>query len=130
MAIAFEVSALIPASPETIYKAWLDSEGHSRMTGGEARMSSELGGEFDAWDGYIIGRNLELEYGKHIVQSWKTVEFDDGEPFSFIDITLTPEDNGTRIRLTHMNLPAHGSQYEQGWIDNYFEPMREYFGSL
>ena len=33
MAINFEVSEVIPASPETVYNAWLDSEEHARMTG-------------------------------------------------------------------------------------------------
>ena len=128
MAHEFEVSAWIPASPEEIYTAWLDSDCHTQMTGGEAKVSSEVGEEFEAWDGYITGRNLELDYGKHIVQSWRTVEFDDGEPASFIDIVLTPGAGGTLVRLIHMNLPADGDQYEQGWVDNYFEPMKAYFG--
>ena len=79
MAIEFVVSVLIPASPQEIYTAWLSSDGHSKMTGGSATMSAEVGGEFDAWDGYIRGRNLELEYGKRIVQSWRTVEFEEDE---------------------------------------------------
>jgi len=44
MAMEFELSALILAPPEAIYEAWLDSEGHTKMTGGEAKVSSEVGG--------------------------------------------------------------------------------------
>jgi len=127
MAMEFEVSALILAPPEAIYEAWLNSEGHTKMTGGEAKVSSEVGGEFEAWDGYIRGRNLELEYGKRIVQSWRTAEFADGEADSRIEITFDREGDGTKVTLRHTNLPAHGEQYEQGWVDNYFEPMNEYF---
>lgn len=129
MAIEFEVSALIPASPEVVYEAWLDSEGHTKMTGGEAKVSSEVGGEFEAWDGYIQGRNLELEYGKRIVQSWRTSEFADDEADSRIEITLDREGDGTKVTLRHTNLPPHGEQYEQGWVDSYFVPMQEYFES-
>jgi len=129
MAIEFEVSALIPASPEVVYEAWLDSEGHTKMTGGEAKVSSEVGGEFEAWDGYIQGRNLELEYGKRIVQSWRTSEFADDEADSRIEITFDREGDGTKVTLRHTNLPPHGEQYEQGWVDSYFVPMQEYFES-
>lgn len=129
MAIEFEVSALIPASPEVVYEAWLDSEGHAKMTGGEAKVSSEVGGEFEAWDGYIQGRNLELEYGKRIVQSWRTAEFADDEADSRIEITFDREGDGTKVTLRHTNLPPHGEQYEQGWVDSYFVPMKEYFES-
>ena len=129
MAIEFEVSALIPASPEVVYEAWLDSEGHTKMTGGEAKVSSEVGGEFEAWDGYIQGRNLELEYGKRIVQSWRTSEFAENEADSRIEVTFDREGDGTKVTLRHTNLPPHGEQYEQGWVDSYFVPMQEYFES-
>jgi activator of HSP90 ATPase len=127
MTMEFVVSALISASPEEIYTAWLSSEGHTQMTGGSASISAEVGAEFDAWDGYIHGRNLELEYGKRIVQSWRTVEFDEDEADSRIEITLEPVGEQTKLILRHTGLPPHGGQYEQGWVENYFEPMKKYF---
>ena len=130
MAIEFVVSALIPASPEEIYKAWLSSEGHTHMTGSPASVSAEVGGEFEAWDGYIHGRNLELEHGKRIVQAWRTTEFNDDESDSRIEITLEPVGDETKVTLKHTGLPPHGEQYEQGWVESYFEPMKEYFGGL
>ena len=77
MPYTFTLTATIPASPEEIYEAWLDSLGHSEMTGGEANMSGQVGAEVSAWDGYISGRNLELIPGERIVQSWRTTEFAD-----------------------------------------------------
>lgn len=127
MAIEFEVSTVIAASPEAIYDAWLDSESHSRMTGGLARVSAEMGAEFEAWDGYIHGRNLALERGKRIVQSWRTSEFDASEADSQIEVTFQPSEGGTKVTIRHTNLPSHGTQYEQGWVEAYFQPMKEYF---
>jgi activator of HSP90 ATPase len=127
MTIEFVVSALFPASAEEIYNAWLTSEGHSNMTGSSASVSAEVGGEFDAWDGYIHGKNLELEPGKRIVQSWRTSEFSKDEPDSRIEITLKPVGKQTKLTLKHTNLPPRGGQYEQGWVESYFEPMKEYF---
>lgn len=130
MAIKFELSVLLPATPQEVYTAWLSSEGHSQMTGGSASISGEVGAEFEAWDGYIHGKNLELEYGKRILQSWRTVEFELDDPDSRLEITLEPAGEGTKLTLKHTGLPSHGGQYEQGWVDNYFEPMQEYFASL
>jgi uncharacterized protein YndB with AHSA1/START domain len=130
MAIEFVVSTLLPATPEEIYHAWLSSEGHSKMTGSAATVSAEVGGEFDAWDGYIHGKNLELVPHKRIVQSWRTSEFSGDEPDSRIEITLEPAGKLTKLSLHHSGLPPHGGQYETGWVESYFEPMKEYFTSL
>ena len=88
MPYTFTLTATIPASPEEIYQAWLDSIGHSEMTGGEATTSDEVGAEVSAWDGYISGRNLELVPGERIVQSWRTSEFGDEEEDSVITVVL------------------------------------------
>ncbi len=128
MQIQFEVSAVIPSDPEILYGAWLDSELHSAMTGAEADVSAEVGGSFSAWDGYIEGENLELVPGRRILQAWRTVEFAPEEPNSTLEILFEPAEHGTKITIHHTQLPAHGMQYKQGWIDSYFEPMRLYFG--
>ncbi len=127
MALEFEVSAVIPATRDELYTAWLDSAAHSAMTGGRANASADVGDSFEAWDGYIQGRNVELEPGRRIVQSWRTVEFHNSEPDSQIEITFDDAAGGTKVTLRHTNLPPHGGQYEQGWLDNYFHPMAEYF---
>jgi uncharacterized protein YndB with AHSA1/START domain len=128
LSIEFEVSDVIPATPEAIYQAWLDSEEHSKMTGAPARVSPDPGEPFEAWDGYIQGKNLELEYPRRILQAWRTTEFDENEPDSRLEIILEPASGGTRITIRHSNLPEHGMQYQEGWKDAYFEPMKAYFG--
>src|SRR5262245_1943637 len=76
MPFEFSVSDLIPASPQDIYDAWLSSSGHEKLTGGQkAQISAQEGGAFTVWNGYITGRNLKLEPGRRIVQSWRTTKF-------------------------------------------------------
>jgi activator of HSP90 ATPase len=128
MNIQFEVSDLIQAAPEDIYKAWLESKEHTKMTGGKANVSSKVGEPFNAWDGYIQGKNLELDHPGRILQAWRTTEFDSTDPDSRLEILLDPEGDGTRITIIHSDLPEHGMQYQQGWIDSYFDPMKAYFG--
>ncbi|MFZ2096647.1 MAG: SRPBCC domain-containing protein [Anaerolineales bacterium] len=127
MNIEFVVSAIIPALPEEIYQVWLSSEGHSAMAGSPASISAIVGNEFNAWDGYIHGKNLERVPGIRIVQSWRTSEFSADEPDSRVEITLESAGKQTRLTLKHTVLPPSGWQYEQGWIESYFEPMQKYF---
>src|SRR6516162_11569208 len=113
---AFTITTTIPASPQEIYEAWLNSVVHSEMTGGEASMSDEVGADVSAWDGYITGRNLELVPGERIVQSWRTTEFDDAFEDSIVTILLQETEEGTLLTLEHTNVPdTHRSYEEGGW---------------
>jgi activator of HSP90 ATPase len=124
----FEQSAVISATPNDIYEAWLSSSGHTAMTGGGAVVDPRIGGEFTAWDGYIWGRTLELEPGRRILQSWRTSEFADRDADSHVEVLLEAVDGGTLVRLRHGDVPVGHRGYEDGgWRDNYFEPMTAYF---
>ena len=75
MPFSFTLTDIIPATPQQIYDAWLDSRGHTKMTGSAARAKPVEGATFSAWGGYIKGKNLNLEPGRRIVQSWRTTKF-------------------------------------------------------
>ena len=128
MPYSYVLTATIPASPEEIYETWLDSLGHSEMTGGPAIMSDQLGADVSAWGGYISGRNLELVPGARIVQSWRTSEFGEEHEDSIITLVLQDMGDGTLLTLEHSNVPDEQKSYEEsGWQENYFEPMAAYF---
>jgi len=123
----FTIKTTINASLESVFNAWLDSAEHTKMTGGEAKASTEVDASFTAWDGYIWGKNLEIEPNKRVLQSWRTSEFSDDDEDSLLELLFSNTNDGTEITLIHSNLPSHGKQYKQGWEDHYFTPMREYF---
>ena len=106
---------------------WLDSDGHTKMTGSPAHATALVGDAFDAWDGHISGTTLELEPGKRIVQSWKAEDYLESDGHSQIDVTLEPVEGGTRITLVHSNVPDNQTGHEAGWVTHYFEPMQRYF---
>jgi activator of HSP90 ATPase len=99
------------------------------MTGGKAaQCSAEPGGTFTVWDGYITGRNLELEPYWRIAQSWRTTKFTAADPDSQIEVVLEPVPGGTRVSVHHSNVPdGHTSYRDGGWRRSYFEPMKLYF---
>jgi len=130
MPYSFTLTTTIPASPQEVYEAWLDSLAHSEMTGGAATMSDMVGAEVSAWDSYITGRNIELIPGERIVQSWRTSEFGEQHEDSIITLTLEPLEEGTLLTLEHSNVPEEQRSYEEGgWQENYFEPMVAYFAA-
>ncbi len=131
MPYTYTLKSIIPATPEQIYAAWLDSLAHTDMTGGDASMSDEVGALVSAWDGYITGRNIELVPGKRIVQSWRTSRFTDAHADSIITVTLRSGAGGTVLTLEHSNVPDDQRNYEDGgWEENYFQPMKDYFAAL
>lgn len=128
MKTQFEIKHTIPASPKAIYEAWLSSEGHTAMTGGEATGSPVEGAAFTAWDGYISGVNVKLVPNEEIVQSWRTTEFGEDDADSEMIVKLASAEGGCELTLIHKEIPAGQPDYEQGWIDHYINPMLEHFG--
>ncbi len=128
MPYGFSVSDVMPTSPEDVYDAWMSSDRHAAMTGGDpANIDPRVGGTFEAGDGYISGTTLELEPGRRIVQSWRTTDFAAEDADSRIEVLFEPVAGGARVTLNHSAIPDGQSGYEEGWRDYYFAPMRDYF---
>jgi uncharacterized protein YndB with AHSA1/START domain len=124
------LTAVLPATADRVYAAWLDSSEHMRMTGGKASVDPQVGGEHSAWDGYITGKTLELEPGRRIVQSWRTTDFPLGAADSRLEVHLLDVGEGScEITIIHTEIPeGQGAKYESGWQGHYLEPMQKYFG--
>lgn len=123
----FTVNTTIKAPALEIYNGWLNSKIHSEMTGGSAEVSNEVDKKFTAWDEYISGINLELKPG-FIKQSWRTTDFENDQEDSILEIHFKETKTGsTKITLHHYNLLEKDFSYKKGWVEHYFEPMKEYF---
>ena len=124
----FTMTTIIPADPQKVYHAWMDSAEHAAFTGSPAEIDNRVGGKFTAWDNYIQGKTLALEPSRHILQSWRTTEFPDSSPDSSLEVTLEPAEGGTRLTLVHTAIPdGQADEYRQGWEDYYFIPLVAYF---
>tara|TARA_R110002124_G_scaffold96537_3_gene241333 strand:+ start:7544 stop:7939 length:396 start_codon:yes stop_codon:yes gene_type:complete len=126
----FTLTTTIKATAKQIYKSWLSTQRHTKMTGGTAFVSDKVGEKFTAWEGYITGKNIELEPYNKIVQSWRSSNFEDSETDSQIEILLSENDVQTTLTLKHTNVPESGDHYKKGWEEHYFAPMRNYFETL
>jgi activator of HSP90 ATPase len=116
---------LLPATPEEIYTALTNPLTIELWTGEPAEMSTEPGSEFSMWDGSIVGKNLEFEQDKKIVQQWY---FDGQDAESIVTIKLFPDKKGTSAELRHTNIPDEAYQdITEGWDESYFGALEEFF---
>jgi activator of HSP90 ATPase len=128
---SFKISTLLSGSPDRIFKAWLDAKQHAEFIGADARIEPFTEGTFTIWDGYISGRNLLVKDPTQIIQAWRTTDFPPESPASELDLRFEKNGNNTRLTLTHTNIPdGLGEALKQGWLDHYFEPMKDFFSRL
>jgi activator of HSP90 ATPase len=77
------------------------------------------------WEGSIVGKNLEFELGKKIVQQWY---FGDQEAESIVTIKLHSHKQGTSAELSHTNIPDEAyDEMVEGWNENYFGMLTQFY---
>lgn len=121
----FKKYYIIQASPGEVYLAMTLPATIQLWTGEPAEMSTEPGTEFSLWDGSIVGKNLEFEHGKKIVQQWY---FDTQPEESIVTLKLFPVSQGTSVELKHTNIPEmEYNDIVDGWNNIYFAALREFY---
>jgi len=120
----------IKGKPHEIYEVFMDVKKHSKLTESKAKVSREVGGSFSIYEGALSGKNVELIQDKKIVQTWRG----DGENwpkgyYSKITLIFEPDNKGTLIKFTHIDIPeASYESVKEGWDMYYWEPLKEMFG--
>jgi activator of HSP90 ATPase len=115
---------ILPAEPEDVYVALTNAATIQLWTGEPAIMSTEPGSEFALWDESIVGKNLEFEEGKKIVQQWY---FEQEEP-SVVTLKMHPHKQGTSLEVRHTNIPD--DEYDaivEGWEEMYLRSLTEFY---
>ena len=115
------------AKTHDVYEALTDSKKHSEFSGSKCVISRKVGGKMSAYDGYIVGENIELMPDKKIVQTWRAEE--DCWPanhYSRVTFVFKPTKKGTRLTFTHSGVPVDcGARFDTGWQEHYWTPMKE-----
>ena len=116
----------ISAEPEVLYAALTNSATIQLWSGEPAIMSDEPGSEFSLWEDSIVGKNLEFEKGKMIVQQWYFGENEEAP--SIVTIKLHPHKQGTSVELRHTNIPDDAyDDIVEGWNQVYFASLDEFY---
>jgi activator of HSP90 ATPase len=121
----FKKNYQIPAPPEEVYWALTKAQSIQLWTGAEVEFTEEPGTEFSFWDGDIVGKNLEFDYGKKIVQQWYFGE--DSEP-SIVSIKLHADKKGTSLEFVQTNIPdADFEEFTAGINEYYLGGLLDFF---
>ena len=113
------------ASPEEVFDALVNPDTIQIWSGDEAKMSADVGANFQLWSGQMFGINLEVVKNKKLVQQWNYTEWT--EP-SKVTLTIKPKGKKTIVELLHEYVPEKSlKSIEQGWNDYYLGSMQEMF---
>jgi activator of HSP90 ATPase len=117
------------ASPHELFEIFMDEKKHAALVNSTAKISRDIGGRFEVYDGYIEGKNVELIQDKKIVQEWRGEE--DCWPkqhYSKLTISFEKDKEGTRAELIQERVPEECSEsFDKGWYEFYWDPMKELF---
>jgi uncharacterized protein YndB with AHSA1/START domain len=129
--VAIEREIVIAASPETVWEFFVDEAKVTRWMGTSASLDPRPGGlyQVEVLSGNTArGEFVELDPPHRLVFTWgwesgKAARVAPGS--STIEVELTPSEEGTRLRLTHRDLPGHeaAEAHGHGW-DHYLERLR------
>ncbi|MEJ5996426.1 SRPBCC domain-containing protein [Pedobacter sp. Du54] len=107
----------LPAPPEEVYLALTKAQSIQLWTGAEVEFTEEEGTEFSFWDGDIVGKNIEFDAPRKIVQQWYFG--DDNEP-SIVTIKLHADKKGTSLEFVQTNIPDEDYDDFTSGIDEYY----------
>ena len=129
--LSLEITRVIKAPRDRVYKAWTDpaqlkewfgpENVQTRSLVAEARVGGRFRWELTNSEGEemtVHGEYRELELNRKIVFSW---QWEDDESWEHHDSVVTVElddiDGGTQLRLIHEKLPSEESRdgHSRGW---------------
>jgi uncharacterized protein YndB with AHSA1/START domain len=117
-----EIRQRIEASPEIVFAYLTDSQRFVRWMGVGAELDPRPGGRYRIdVDGVHIasGEYQEVDPPHRLVITWGWEGHPTVPPGSTtVEITLTPERDGTLLRLRHLGLPDEGERrlHTEGWV--------------
>lgn len=136
---AIRQQVTLDASPQRVYQALTgtkDFDMITRLSDGAALLnaagakptsiSTELGGPFTLFGGYITGRHLEMLPNERLVQAWRAGSWNPGD-YSVATFRLTAEGGKTKLNFEHRGFPnGKGISLAPGWRVHYWEPLAKF----
>jgi activator of HSP90 ATPase len=123
------------ASPKRVYEALTDARQFTRviqLSGAlqamhlpdiPAEISSDVGGAFALFGGFITGRHVELVPDMRVVQAWRAGDWPPGV-FSIARFELVAQGSTCKIEFDHTGFPKGAAEsLASGWKAHYWEPL-------
>lgn len=118
----------IKAPAALVWTALTEPKHIKKWGAGPAKMQAKADTKFTLWGGDIYGQNTKVKINILLEQDWFAGDWP--KP-SLVKIELTKERVGTKINLTHRNIPdKEAVGIKDGWKEYYFGPLKEYVEKL
>jgi activator of HSP90 ATPase len=122
------------ASRKRVYEALIDAKLFDKVTRLGAGMTTDktptaisrhVGGAFTLFDGYIVGRIIELVADQLIVQAWRVLSWDRGI-YSIARFELVDQGSGSKVVFDHTGFPkGAGDHLAAGWKEHYWDAINK-----
>ena len=114
----------IDATPETVFSYFTDPARMVEWMGSEATIDPRPGGALrvDIHGGIATGKFVQVDPYWRLVFTWGWEQqfFGVAPETTAVEVSFTPDGEGTIVKLTHSRLPAGAEAFHQvGW-ENYF----------
>jgi activator of HSP90 ATPase len=128
--MSIQQQVTIPAEPAQVYAVLADAEALSALSGMTGVAGRSAGEEFSAFEGNVVGRQIELVPGERIVQTWRFPVWEPGT-YSIVRFTLVAEDGGTRLIIDQHGEPDDWHDHvDANWPTFYQTPITRHFSEF
>jgi len=87
------------------------------------KLSAHVGGPFELFGGYIVGRQLELVPNELVVQAWRVLSWPRGI-YSIARFELSDQAGSTKLAFDHTAFPkGQATHLASGWQEHYWNPL-------
>jgi uncharacterized protein YndB with AHSA1/START domain len=123
------------ARPDRVYRALTDQEQFDKVVlasgalqamglqSTPGQISTEPGGTFSLFGGYITGRHIEMSPGVRLVQAWRAGSWPP-HIYSIVRFELSAHPGGAKLSFDHTGFPNDEARsLATGWHKHYWAPL-------
>jgi uncharacterized protein YndB with AHSA1/START domain len=113
----------VEAAPEAVFEYFTDPSKLTRWMGSEATLDPQPGGvcRIVINGSRMIGEFVQVDFPWRLVFTWgwEATLFEVAEQSTAVEVALTPDGDGTIVRLTHCRLPHAAVAFHRAGWDHY-----------
>jgi uncharacterized protein YndB with AHSA1/START domain len=127
--MSVSMSVTLPASPKDVFDALTNPKIIASWCGQKGKVEAEIGGKFEMFDGWVMGKVLAFESGKRLSYTWLPDEWKDKWNASIVSFTFSKAKSGTKVILKHSGFPNEDElkSHHEGWKEHVFDPLKKHF---
>lgn len=127
MQYQFTIIWIAYGKPQQVYEALTQATAIEKWSGQNASFDTNKN-TFQWFNGWVSGTIEKLLPNTEIRLTWKPNIWNKKTAHSNVVLLLEPDIAGTKITITHSNLPneTESNNHKNGWVDMVLDPLNDY----